>query len=147
MLAGTQPDGVLLYESWVIDGELRMREPEAVPENLVTVPWRRGEPLTFEVGSGQPPLYADVLLHDQLPADRVPNADPEYIQCLASNTESRCRVDRLGDSLRMTVRASASSEIIILNIGWARPATDRDQDPSLPPQVSASWVFAVETGP
>lgn len=146
LLAGAEPEGVLIYESWVTDGELRTSEPEAVPADLVTVPWRRDEPLTFEVESGKPPVYADVLVYDRLPADRVPNTEPESIQCLPREAASPCRVDeRPDDSLiRMTVLGSVPSEIVILNIGWARPETDRDQDPNLPLQVSASWAFAVE---
>jgi hypothetical protein len=146
LLAGAQPDGALIYESWVTDGQLRTSEPEAVPDNLEVVSWRAGEPLTFEVGSGQVPVFADVLVYDRLPADRVPDTQPERIRCEPSEWDTLCRVDQRTDgSLSLTVRASVPSEIIILNLGWLRPATD--QDPDLPPQVSASWAFAVEASP
>jgi hypothetical protein len=148
LLAGAQPDGVLIYESWVVDGELRTREPAAIPADLVVVPWRRGEQLTFEVGSGQEPGWVDVLVFDRLPADRVPDAEPEHIECLSSEAEPRCQVDeRPGDSLSVTVQASLPSEIVILNIGWLRQDGSTDRDPNLPPHVSASWAFAVESNP
>ena len=148
LLAGAQPDGVLIYESWVTDGELRTSEPAAIPADLDAVPWRRGEQLTFEVGSGQEPLWVDVLVFDQLPADRVPNTEPEHIECLPSEAEPRCQVDeRPDDSLSVTVSASIPSEIVILNIGWPREEASTDQDPNLPSHVSASWAFAVESNP
>jgi hypothetical protein len=144
LLGGTQPDGVLIYESWVTDGELRTSEPDAIPADLVAVPWRRGQELTFEVGSDQEPLWVDVLVFDQLPADRVPDTEPEHIECLSSEAESPCRVDdHLGDSRRVTVRVSVPGEIIILNIGWPRPPLSSDEDPNLPTTVSASWAFRV----
>jgi hypothetical protein len=148
LLAGAQPDGVLIYESWVTDGELRTTEPAAIPGDLVAVPWRRGEQLTFEVDSSQEPQWVDVLVFDQLPADRVPDTEPEVIECQPSDAESQCRVDEgPDDSLSVTVRADVPSEVIILNIAWSRAERSPDEDPDLPSTVSASWAFAVEAAP
>jgi hypothetical protein len=35
--------------------------------------------------------------------------------------------------------------LIILNVGWYVPTELRDHDFSLPPEVSASWAFLIES--
>jgi hypothetical protein len=145
-MAGTRPEGVLVYQDWVTDGQQRTNEADTVPADLVAVPWRHDDRLQFEIGVGQLPAWANVLVHDELPADHVPDDDPDRIECPPSAEASQCTVDQSSDDLMIMITAHPSEpgEIIVLNVGWELPERYRDHDPLLPAYVSASWVFATE---
>lgn len=146
LLAGTRPEGVLVYEEWVTDGQLRTYEAQTVPSDLVAARWRHDDPLVFEIGTGEVPSWVGVLAYEEIPVHQVPDAALERILCRPGEAASACVVDRsLHDStIRIAVAGVPPGELVILNVGWDLPESHRSHDQAIPPSVSASWAFAVE---
>lgn len=138
-VAGRTVPGALVYKSWLVDGKLSQGQLAAPPSiaNLEII--EPGSVVT--VDSLVAPMRVDVLLFKQAGKDGLPIDPVAPMSCtLGGSGDSSCTYDVAG-LIRVWPNPRRDARLIVLNMTWYLPSSVREDDPTLPSEVSASWAF------
>jgi hypothetical protein len=151
LLADDEALGAVVYQGWISNGEWSEDQVQAWPDDLPLARLRPGTPLVFELTAVSLPAWVDVSLFASIGSDDQPAGEPERIVCVPVAERMPCSVDLARDqrTLQITVRPAGAGRFAALNMGWQRSVASEDRSlaPESPPDVSATWAFAVAWTP
>lgn len=143
-LADNSVRGTIVYQGWINNGIWREDQAKSVPHDLPPARLRLGKPLVFELAAVSLPAWVDLSVFASTGSDGQPAGEPERIVC---GERMPCTVElaKHRRTLRITARPAEAGRFVALNIGWHRSVASKNSSfaPESPPEVSATWAFAV----
>jgi hypothetical protein len=145
--SGTRVTGQLVYQAWIVAGTFVERESHDLT-TLAVADLGHRQSIELEIGSRAVPAFVYLLTYTSTdpsgrPADRGMRQRCEESDATNTDgTDTTCRYAERGGSVVVQAIAELSAALLVVNVAWYVPIALR-RTGSLPPEVSASWGFAL----